>query len=290
MVDHAVQFLEKNQHRPFALLVHFREPHLPYTPMPAEDREALRSLDPTVPEEPGLVKKQIQDLTREYYTAVHALDRNVGRLLARLETLGLASNTVVLFTSDHGYMIGHHGLHTKGNAWTVAGGLRGPKRPNMFDDSLRVPLLIRWPGVIRPGTVLEPRVSNVDTFATVLGILGVRPPARWQHEGQDVSPLLRGKTYKPGPALFGQYDLHNEGLAFLRMVRTDEWKLVRHFHSQLLDELYDLKADPGETRNLYREPAQARIRSNLERQLYRWQRQIRDPLLRGLPAIRPPRP
>ena len=82
----------------------------------------------------------------------------------------------MIFTSDHGYMIGHHGLQHKGNANWIAGGVTGPRRPNMFDDSIRVPLLVRWPGVVRPGTVIPETVSNIDTFASILGMLGVPTP------------------------------------------------------------------------------------------------------------------
>ena len=83
--------------------------------------------------------------------------------------------TIIMFQSDHGYNIGHHNLHTKGNAWWVAGGVNGPKRPNMFETSMRIPLLVRWPDVVKPGTEIREDVSNVDMFASVLGMLGVNP-------------------------------------------------------------------------------------------------------------------
>lgn len=142
LVDEAIRFVERRRSQPFALLLHFREPHTPYTPVPPEDSAPFRELDPTVPAVAGLDTAQVKQWTREYYAAVHAVDRNIGRLLAALERLGLEKNTIVLFTSDHGHMIGHHGLHTKGNGWWIAGGLRGPQRPNMFDDSLRIPLAL----------------------------------------------------------------------------------------------------------------------------------------------------
>ena len=137
----------------------------------------------------------------------------------------------MLFTSDHGYMIGHHGLQHKGNANWIAGGVPGPRRPNMFDDSIRVPLLVRWPGVVQPGTVIPETVSNIDTFASVLGMLGVPIPEGAKQQGTDFSPLLRGKQIPGRDALFGQYDLHNGGLAYMRMIRTDEWKLVRYYRA-----------------------------------------------------------
>ncbi len=286
IVDHGLKFVERNKDRPFALLLHFREPHLPYTPMPAADTAPFRTLDPTLPPLPaGVDVNQLKKWTREYYGAVHAVDRNLGRLLARLKELGLADKTIVMLTSDHGYMIGHHGLHTKGNAMWVAGGVEGPRRPNMFDLSLRVPLIIRWPGVVEPGKVFHETVSNLDTFATVLGMLGVPIPAGVTQRGADVSPLLRGQTIPQREAFFGQYDLHNNGLAFMRMIRTSRYKLVRHLFTHDLDELYDIEADPGEMRNLYRSKDHAKTRDELEGKLGTWRQSIGDPLLTRGPSV-----
>src|SRR5262249_35599654 len=161
------QFIERNRARPFALLIHFRAPHLPYGPVPEEDFAPFKELDPTIPNFPGLNVSQVKRWTKEYYAGIHSVGRNLGRLLTRLNELKLASRTIVLFTSDHGYNIGHHGIHTKGNGVWVAGGATGPKRPNMFEESLHVPLIIRWPGVINAGIEITNTVLNLDTFATV---------------------------------------------------------------------------------------------------------------------------
>ena len=202
-------------------------------------------------------------------------------MLAKLDDLNLAKRTIVLFTSDHGYMIGHHCLHTKGNAYWIAGGVHGPTRPNMYELSIRVPLLIRWPGVVKPGRVISEPVSNIDTFASVLGMLGIAMPKEVKQEGVDFSPLLRGQKVPERDALFGQYDLHNSSLAYMRMVRTKEWKLVRHHHANGLNELYHLKEDSGETRNLYGNPKHQKVREQLQERLTTWMRSIDDPLLRG---------
>jgi uncharacterized sulfatase len=186
-----------------------------------------------------------------------------------------------MFTSDHGYMLGQHGIQHKGNGHWVAGGMRGPKRPNLFEESIRIPLIVCWPGVVKPGTRVDEMVSNVDTFPSVLGMLGVKPPAEVRHHGMDFSPLLRGaKVAGWRDTLFGQYDLHNNGLAYMRMIRTKEWKLVRHHKANMLDELYDLQKDPGESRNLYRQPAAAKARDTLQKRLTEWMRSIDDPLLK----------
>jgi choline-sulfatase len=286
VMDEALRFIEGSRDRPFAALIHFREPHLPYTPMPEEDAALFRGLDPTIPPAKGLDAAQVKQFYRDYYAAVHAVDRNLGRLLRRLDELNLADRTIVLFTSDHGYNIGQHGIHTKGNGFWIAGGVQGPKRPNMWDTSITVPLLVRWPGVVRPGTVVTEHVSNIDTFASVLGMLGLQIPGGVRQEGMDFSPLLRGEKVAWRDAIFGLYDLHNAGLAYMRMIRTGEWKLVRHHHANLLDELYNLKDDPDETRNLYNQPAHRAARDELQRRLSAWQQAIDDPL----PARRPTGP
>lgn len=226
--------------------------------------------------------------TREYYASVHSVDRNLGRLLGLLGKLDLAARTIVLFTSDHGYNIGHHGLHTKGNAYWIAGGVRGPLRPNMFENSIRIPLIICWPGAVKPGTVIHEVVSNLDTFASVLGMLGLTFPQNVRQQGADFSPLLRGqKVTRWRDTLYGQYDLHNNGLAFMRMIRTTEWKLVRHYVSTGLDELYDLKNDPDEAKNLYNDPQHNEVREQLQQRLTQWQRSVHDPLLdKRMPMLR----
>ena len=281
LTDDALRFVSDNRDRPFALLIHFREPHLPYGPVPEEDSTLFAQLDPTVPQAPGADTTQVKKWTRDYYASIHAVDRNIGRLLKHLDELDLSRKTIILFTSDHGYMIGHHGLHTKGNAWWVAGGVQGPKRPNMFDDSLRVPLIVRWPGVVKPGTQVREQVVNLDTFASVLGMAGIPMPEGVRRHGLDFSPILRGRSVdRWRDTLFGQYDLHNEGLAFMRMIRTDQWKLVRHHFANNLDELYNLEADPGETRNLYRDENYRPVRDSLQTRLSDWQESIDDPLLR----------
>lgn len=277
LVDQAIGFIDAHRSGPFLVSLHFREPHAPYAPVPEEDSAVYRSLDPTIPDYPGLPREQVKKLTREYYASVHAVDRNVGRLLDRLDALGLAANTIVVFTSDHGYMIGHHGLHHKGNSVWIAAGKEGP-RPNMFDDSIRVPLLVRWPGVIKAGTTLDQVVSNVDIFPTMLDLIGLGLPPNLKLEGKSFAPLLLGKPIPWDDTLFGQYDMHHYQPAQMRMIRTPEWKLIRHFEAGGSDELYNLNKDPGETENLAGLSEHREIQAKLNERLKRWMASIDDPL------------
>jgi uncharacterized sulfatase len=285
LTDAALRFIESNRAGPFALLIHFREPHMPYDPVPDADSTPFKDLDPTVPPSLGTNTQMVKQWTRLYYGAVHSVDRNLGRLLARLDELRLADNTIVMFTSDHGYMIGHHGLHAKGNGYRIErarGTTPRQTRPNMFEESIRIPWLVRWPGVTKPGLEISQPVSNLDTYATVLSMLGARAPSNWKQEGVDLSPLLRGKKFTPHAEIYGQYDLQNDAVDFMRMIRTGEWKLVRHYFSEGADELYHLRDDAGETRNLFNDPRHARTQAGLQKKLLRWQRSIDDPILRRL--------
>ena len=290
LVDDAIRWIGENKGKPFALSLHFREPHLPYGPVLEKDSAPFKDLDPQVPEAPGVDREWLKQLHREYYAAIHSADRNIGRLMETLKELGLDENTIVLFTSDHGYNIGQHNIHGKGNGAFIAGKSHGPKRPNMFDESVCVPLLIKWPGVIRPDTKIDAMVSNIDTFSTVLGMLGLAPPAGHKQHGRDFSPFLRGQTIQDWPdAVFGQYDLHNAGIAFMRMIRTRDRKLVRHHMTDGHNELFNLKLDPAENRNLYHNPPARAARDRLQQRLTEWQKSIDDPVLK-LDADRPIEP
>lgn len=279
LTDDAIAFIQKNKDSPFALSLHFRAPHLPYGPVPETDSAPFKALDPTIPKFPGLNVKQVKTWTRDYYASIHSVDRNLGRLLAFLEQNGLADSTIILFTSDHGYMIGHHGLNTKGNASWIAEGHKG-RRPNMFDVSLQVPLIVRWPKVVRPGTKLDALVSNIDTFATVLGMLDVPPPKDYRQHGKDFAPLLRGHAIAWRDAVFAQYDLHNGDKAHMRTIRGERWHLVRQYLGNQPDELFDLQNDPDEMTNLYNDARHRETRDQLQRRLDEWMRSLDDPLTR----------
>jgi uncharacterized sulfatase len=280
LVSEGIGFVEANRDRPFLLSIHFRAPHAPYAPVPEEDSAPYRDLDPTIPDVAGLPRARVKTLTRQYYASVGSVDRNVGRLLDRLDSLGLSQRTIVVFTSDHGYMIGHHGLWHKGNATWLVEGKQG-RRPNMFDDSIRVPLLVRWPGVVAGGTIIDEVVSNLDHFRSLLEMTGLGVPDNLNLGGRSYAPLLRSRDHGAQPwdsTHFGQYDMHNGDLALMRMIRTPEWKLVRHFEPGGEDELFNLQSDPGETRNLARSQEHDARRADLSARLLRWMASIGDPL------------
>lgn len=287
LVDQGIRFVESNRDRPFLLSIHFRAPHAPYAPVPGQDSAQYQDLDPTIPDFPGLPRQRVKTLTREYYASVSSVDRNVGRLLQTLEALGLSGRTIVVFTSDHGYMIGQHGLWHKGNATWIAEGKKG-RRPNMFEYSIRVPLLVRWPGVVAPGTTIDRVVSNLDLFPSVLEMTGLGVPDNLRISGRSFVPLLRNprdSSIARHDTHYGQYDMHNGKIARMRMIRTPEWKLVRHYEPDGDDELYHLAADPEETENLAGSAAHRDREAELTERLNRWMASIDDPLA-GKPSTR----
>lgn len=279
LVDEGVAFLESSRAAPFLLSVHFREPHIPYAPVPEVDSAAYRDLDPTIPDFQGLPVARVKEIRRRYYSSVHAVDRNIGRLLDALDRLDLTKETIVIAMSDHGYMIGQHGLWHKGNATWLAEGKKG-RRPNMFDDAIRVPLIVRWPGTVTPGTAVDRVVSNLDLFPTVVEMAGIGMPPNLAIDGRSFVPFLKdpAASIPWDDTLIGQYDMHHGQVARMRSIRTPEWKLVRHFEPGVKDELYDLKNDPGETVDLIDDPAHRERLATLKAELHRRLTAIHDPI------------
>lgn len=262
LTDDALKFLQREPGKPFALSLHFREPHAPYAPVPDSEQRAFAGLDPKVPNPdfPKLDVARVKKLTREYLASVAAIDRNVGRVLDELDRLKLTDNTLVIFTSDHGYNIGHHGILHKGNAsWirTVnddppgTTNIPADKRPNLFDTSLRVPCVIRWPKSIPAGRVVSRTVTHLDWFPTLLEAAGVAVVPGTTLRGRSVLGLLRGDGgFDRSDDLYTEYSVQHTMRADMRSYRTPEWKLKRDFLNPGRDELFDLRSDPGETMNL----------------------------------------
>lgn len=284
--DLAMMFIDRHKEQPFALLVHYREPHAAYVPMPEQDMESSRAAMIKVPEYPGLKQPYATNERRDYYAAVAALDRNVGRILDHLKKSGLAKNTIVTFTSDHGYNVGEHGIQHKGNGrWITTDHFNEPA-PNMFDSSLRIPLLVSGPAVRKPGSVVGAWVTNRDTFPSMLGLLGVAIPADAPPLARDFSPSVRGEALAAEMfpnELFGQYDLVNFPIhARMRMIRTERWKLLLRLDDRTQSELYDLRADPDERHNLFGSEGSGPVIEELTNRLHQRMSGIHDPAVGDL--------
>ena len=192
---------------------------------------------------------------------VAAVDANVGRLLDYLERNGLADRTVVVYTSDQGFFLGDHGWFDK--RW-------------MYEESLRSPLLVRWPGVTRPGSVNHDLVMNIDIAETLLELAGEPVPAAMQ--GTSLLPLLRGMRTEWRSAIYYQY-FEYPGWHMVRRqygIRTRQHKLI-HYYEIDRWELFDLARDPNEMRSVYDDPSYADVVRDLRSRLSELRQQYRVP-------------
>ena len=282
LTDAALDFIRRHQATPFFACVHYRAPHAPYLPVSEEDWKPFAKLDPQLPEPdyPDLDVPYVKRVMREYLASIAGIDRNIGRLLAQLDELQLTDKTAVIFTSDHGYNVGHHGLRYKGNGYWMLESNRAT-RSNMFDTSLRVPLSVRWPAAVPAGTVIDQTVTNLDWYPTLVAIAGANLPQDKTIRGRNFLPLLEGQQIPWENDLFGQYSQHHDAHTHMRMFRTPEWKLVRDFHKPGQDELYHLADDPGETRNLIGsdDPGVREVISQLSAKLRVKMHELDDPAL-----------
>ena len=289
--DHALRIIRENRQRPFLISLHFRAPHEKWLPVPDEDWAPFKDLDPEIPNPdfPNLNVSLIKNRTRKYLASVKSVDRNVGRVLDLLDDLELSSRTIVIFTSDHGYNLGEHGVWYKGNA--VRALTKNPpqkwknippdRRPNLWDTSLRVPTAVRWPGVVQAGSKITHTVSNLDWFPTLLAMAAVELPRDTTIRGRDFTRLLRGESIDWDEELYVEYSMHHGATTHMRGFRTTDWKLVLDFANPGREELYDLKNDPHETSNLVEsdEPLHVRMRAELKRKILERMRILNDPAL-----------
>jgi arylsulfatase A-like enzyme len=202
----------------------------------------------------ALLRWRYQRYIGDYMRTVAGLDRAVGRLLDHLDAAGLADNTVVVYTSDQGFFLGDHGWFDK--RW-------------MYEESLRTPLLVRWPGVIEAGAVEDALVMNLDLAETLLEIGGAPRPDAMQ--GRSLVPLLRGE--RPADwrtSIYYQYFAWPDWHMVRRQygVRTARYKLI-HFYEIGEWELYDLSRDPDELVSVYADPAYAEVVARLKDELTR---------------------
>lgn len=296
----AIDFIQTNQHNPFFLYFATYLPHGPWDAVTEEDKAHYKDRSLKVPNpstyfpETTLKKEKVQDLeenfTRQYYTCVTDVDRNIGKVLNELDKLNLAKNTIVIFIGDNGFMVGQHGLIGKGNASILYNAdtlfLNGRqrihnRRPNMFDYSILVPYIIRWPGVIQAGTKSDAMVSTIDILPTLAEITDTKIEDL-HVDGRSLLPLLQGKeNVNWRTTYFDTYDMiylgNNGEKPYMRMIRTDDWKLILYEdeNGQPLDngtrhELFNLKTDPEEVKNLYGTKSAENIQGKLESQLRKW--------------------
>jgi arylsulfatase A-like enzyme len=210
-----------------------------------------------------LVRWKYQRYMKEYLSTVAAIDENVGRILKYLDDTGLAKNTIVVYSSDQGFFLGEHGWFDK--RW-------------IFAESLRAPLLVRWPGVTPPGTENGAIVSNLDFAETFLDAAGLAVPPDMQ--GRSFRPILAGaKAPEDWRTSFYYHYYEHPGPHNVRAhygVVTERHKLV-HFYGDIDEwELFDLRTDPHEMKSVFSDAAYADAVRDLKKELARLQHDLGD--------------
>jgi choline-sulfatase len=271
-VDQAIEYLKQNRERAFALVVGFYDPHAPFR-FPREWRgrylpkqfavapitEIDRQDQPRVFRD--LTDEDFRGIQAAYYTSLSFMDFQTGRLIQALEDSGLGSNTLVLFLSDNGYLLGQHGRVEK-NCF--------------YEPAVRVPLIMRWPGHLPEGKRIHEMVELVDLFPTLCHLLNVPAPTGLQ--GIDLAPLIDGQPKAKGrDVVFSEYNESEEA-----MVRSDRFKLIvgsgrrerkDHLESDRplsgpYQRLFDLEHDPDEMIDISGKAQLDKVRSDLIHHMY----------------------
>ena len=248
--DDALEFIEAHKNAPFFCYLATNAPHVPLL---IEEKWYKHYLDK------GLCEK-----FAKLYGMVENIDHNVGRVLDKLDTLHLADDTIVIFSSDHGPCMGAHD-ETHGDRWN--GGLNA-RKGTPYDGGLRVPFLIRWPGVFEAGQDIDRIAGPIDVMPTLASVCGAKLPEDRVIDGVDLSPLLRGETspeHWPGRQLVFQWHRGDAPVPYRNFALVEQrWKLLcanpgptrnPHEPKNMEDlekgiELYDIAADPQEQHNL----------------------------------------
>ncbi len=274
----------RDRDRPFFVAVGFFRPHTPYVAPKEpyfglyrlEDMPLFPTIDQNPPEVPaaalGSYKREQDQLTealrrecvQAYYASISFVDAQVGKVISALDRLGLAENTIVVFTSDHGYHMGEHGL------W---------QKSSLFEGSARVPLLVVAPGTSKPGTVVDEPVSQIDLYPTLAELAGIDAPGNLQ--GQSLVPLLADPSAQGRGWALTQVMRGGSGRGkgpsapagaggkrfFGYSLRTERWRYTEWHEGAEGRELYDHQSDPGELVNLAENPEYAGTVTELSRLL-----------------------
>lgn len=265
ITDDALSFIEEchSRQEPFYLNLTYTAPHSPHVDQHKEEyvkyyEENCSFIDvPQDPRHDGSIQfphdiaysltmaskdreyLTLRDLLPGYYAAVQGIDDNVGRVVDKLEKLGIRENTLIIYTSDNGFSCGQHGVWGKGNATMPL---------NLYDTAVKVPCIFNLPGTVRQGVTTDCLLSAYDFMPTLLDFLGIENPEAGQLPGRSFLPLLlegREQDYRESVIVLDEYGPN-------RMIRTKTWKYI-HRYPYGPHELYDLEHDPMERFNLLNE-------------------------------------
>jgi arylsulfatase A-like enzyme len=281
LADHAMKYLERERDKPFCLLLWFKAPHRSWLPAKRFENtyQDIKMPEPptfndTYEGRPDAVKNadmkigdfdDVPDLDtflKNYYRTLLGVDENVGRILDTLDKLGYTNNTAVMYSGDNGFFLGEHHFFDK---------------RLMYEPSIRVPLLVRYPKMIRPGTTNQELVLNVDVAPTILDLAGVQVPS--DANGRSMRPLLEGQSVPwRKDFLYEYYEYPAVHMVRKnRGVRTKRWKYIHYFEEPEEFELYDIQNDPYEVNNLYANPAYTDVVAQLKARMIELRRELKDP-------------
>jgi arylsulfatase A-like enzyme len=208
------------------------------------------------------MKWKYQRYMQDYLGTIKSVDENVGRVLDYLEANNMMENTIIVYTSDQGFYLGEHGWFDK---------------RFVYDESFKTPLLVAWPGTVKPGSRSDELVQNLDFAQTFLEAAGVKAPADMQ--GESLVPLLTGKTnkMKRDAVYYHYYEYPAEHMVNRHYaIVTKDYKLIHYYYVEDEWELIDRKKDPQELKNVYNDPAYAKIRKELHTQLDQLRKKYKD--------------
>jgi len=261
--EYASNFIKANKEKPFLMILGLKTCHGPFTPPPRNAKDYEGALARSVPNYgippiyakagPNGPKGKATDAKEvetklDMFRGINSVDDNVGKLLKLLDELKLTEDTVFVFSSDNGYYLGEHNLGDKRTA---------------YEESMRIPMLLRFPRAVKAGRTEDRMVLNVDPAATFLELAGQSVPAAMH--GRSWKPLLEEKSADWRESFFYCYFYEKGfGSPLTTAVRTAEAKLIKYPGHDEWTEVFDLKADPYEIKNLAADPAYADLRKKLE--------------------------
>lgn len=282
ITEDALKYLDERREddKPFYMSVHYTAPHSPWDrdqhPASIYDEYYNNCPFDSVPDEPihpwqiascpyGSRERR-RELLSGYYAAVTAMDMNIGKIIDKIEEMGIRENTLIIFSGDNGMNMGHHGIWGKGN---------GTFPLNMFDTSVKVPVIFSRPLHIPEGVVCHEMLSHYDIKPTILDYLGFENKEADKLPGISFAPILKGE-HMPGRDRVVIYDEYGP----VRMVRTREWKYI-HRYPYGPHELYDLVNDTYEEHNLIDEGDKEDIIASMKSMLDEWFVTYADPEIDG---------
>jgi len=260
LTDEALLVIDQAGDQPFFLYLSHHAPHTPIEAKP-EDIEYFQTQ----------IKTHHHHQNPVYAAMLKSLDESVGRILARIQQRGLEQNTIVVFLSDNGGFVGTDSKSGQTVPVTSNAPLRSGKG-SCYEGGIRVPLIIRWPGVTEEGSLCDEPVIVMDLFPTLLAAAGLVASPDMPCDGIDLRPLVASPATKLNrPALYFHYPHYYPTTTPVSAIRAGDWKLLEYFEDGQV-ELYNLRDDLAESTNLA--PQRSEVADNLQKMLHAWREQV----------------